>query len=319
MLPVLLFFAFVARSQDHMRLAGYVEMSSQPIADYYLEISIKNGEVNGYSVTGYKSGNRLKAKVVGRMPTASELYIEEVQTGQEGPGIFCYFKAILKLSIYKTTRRWSGSFESRQSNGLVCGMGLMTVMDNAPPLEAIPIGVTAKSAPPPAQGRMKVQQEPGVPSQAAKPVIPKDTAAKKTKIETAAPPPPKPKTAVIVAAAKPPAVPQISLNNCLKSVEWASDNLRLEIWDGKIIDGDVVSVSWNGQLILDRKKLDASHLAFPLTLKKGLNILEIQMFDEGFEAGNSPDIILSDGNRNLPLHISGDNGDRARICVEQVH
>lgn len=312
LLPALLLSGFIARSQEHMRLAGYVEIPAQPLADYYLEISVKNGEVNGYSITGYKSGNRLKAKVIGRMPTASELLIEEVPSNQEGSGVYCYFKAVLKLSVYKTTRRWSGSFESHQSNGLNCGTGLMTIMDNAPPLDPVPSGVK------PSSGRMKVQQE-ATENQQPKPAVKKDTVSSNPKAEAPKVVVQKPK--IVAAPASQPAKVTLlprDTNNCLKTIEWASDNLRLEIWDGVIIDGDVVSVFWNGQIVLDHKKLDENHLSFPLKLKSGSNILEIRMYEEGFEPGNSPYIILSEGSQSVPLHVSGDYNQRARICLERI-
>src|SRR6188768_2653588 len=111
LLSKLLLCCLIAHSQEKMRLAGYVEMPGQPLSDYYLEITVENGEVKGYSITNYKGGSRLKASVVGRMKTASELYIEETKTLDTKEGRaqdYCYFKANLKLSVYRTSRRWSG-------------------------------------------------------------------------------------------------------------------------------------------------------------------------------------------------------------------
>ena len=317
--PLLLLLATVASSQEKMRLAGYVEIPGQPLSDYYLEITVQNGEVKGYSITNYKGGSRLKASVVGRMKTASELYIEETKTLDEKGGRtqdYCYFNANLKLSVYRTSRRWSGPFESKQSDGFSCGNGLMTIMENAPPLDA-PTQIAGPS-------KIKVQQEP--PVVAAKPkavAIPRDSAVSRPKPPQPKPEQPKPEQPKPrpVVAAKPVEVklpPKIDTNNCLKTIEWSSDSLRLEIWDGFTVDGDVVSIHWGDQLILDRKKLGSDKISYVLLVKKGLTFLDIRMFDEGFDPPTTPDITLYDGGKGIPLRVSGSYGDKARVCIDRL-
>jgi hypothetical protein len=322
LLPLLLLLAHTAWSQEKMRLAGYVEMPGIPLTDYYLEITVQNGKVSGFSITNYKGGSRLKASVVGNMKTASELYIEETQNLDdkgERSRDYCYFKANLKLSVYRTSRRWTGPFESKQTDGFSCGNGIMTIMENAPPLDA-PAPIKGNS---PAPTKIRVQQEPPV-TAAPKPkpiAIPKDTLVSAPKPAPPKPEQPKPKPVVAaqpVEVKRPALLMKVDTNNCLRSLEWTSDSLRLEIWDGFMPDGDVVSVYWGGQLILDHKKLGTDKLSFHLPVKSGVNILDIQMFDEGTDPPNTPDITLYDGARNVPLRVSGSYGDKARVCVERA-
>jgi hypothetical protein len=292
-------------------------MPSDPLVSYYLELTITGNSVKGYSITGYKDGNRLKASVTGYFTTPSDLYIRE--TGSlDGPNTmiqtYCYFSAHLKLTVMMNgTKRWNGAFESHQANGTACigSGGVMTVTDNAPPLDvpkAKPIVVKVDVPKPP------VQRPIDTPKPAPKPVVslptppvvvakPKDTI------------PPKPVTIIRQTPPPAPAAPPPAPDSCQRTYDWNSSEFAFDIWDGWTIDGDVVSLSMNGNKFLEHSKLSEKKARFSAPLAKGLNVLYIYLHEEGFDPPNTPNLTLYDGSKTYELSVSGEPGEVARICI----
>jgi hypothetical protein len=305
-------------AQDHRRLAGYVQLPGEPLNSYFLEIDIKGTVVTGYSITNYKTGNRLKASVVGKLSPASELYIEE--TGSlDGPEsrrmAYCYFSAYLKLSVFNGKQRWAGPFDSRQVDGTSCGSGYMTIMENAPPLDEPSKVETAPRG-------MRVQEDSPrpAPTKAAVPVVPPPP---KTDTVKAAPPViPKPRSVVVVPPRveppKPGAGAPVDTNDCLRTIDWDSETFSFDVWDGWAIDGDVISLSIGGKMLLDRVKLSETKQRFNVPLAKGVNIITIFFYEEGFDAPNTPNMTIYDGDKAQILNISGKNGETARICINRT-
>ena len=334
LLPLLLLLLCCnAFAQEHRRLAGYVQLPGEPLSSYYLEITIKGSGVTGYSITDYKGGNRLKASVVGRLSPASELYIEETGSldGPEGRSqTFCYFSAHLKLAVFNGKQRWSGPFDSRQVDGTSCGSGLMTIMENAPPLDD-PKPVPAPRRVSEAPARMRVQEDPPArPTPAPMPVPvpakPQPVPAppkKDTVFITSITEVPKPRPAIVippkrVEPLKPAAPVPVDTNHCLRSYEWNSDSLSFDIWDGWAIDGDIISLSIGGRTLLDHARLSESKQHFSVPLLRGMNILIISLHEEGFDSPNTPNMTIYEGDKVHDLNISGKNGETVRICINRA-
>lgn len=56
-------------------------------------------------------------------------------------------------------------------------------------------------------------------------------------------------------------------------LDHSADQIRVEFWDRTIIDGDVITVTWNGQLVLDHHRVRREHKVLMLDLQKGDNLL----------------------------------------------
>lgn len=296
-----------AQQKKHYRMAGYLTMPGNPLTSYYVEINVNGNEVSGYSITGYEDGNRLKASVKGRFTTPSDLYIQETGSLDDPTSArfqtYCYFSAHLKLTVMMNGKqRWNGTFESRQANGAPCVGGIMNITDDAPPLDPVPKpkpNVTAVPVP-----------------KADPPAKPKKDSVRVVKVDTPKPPPvvvskPKPAVTVVQPAATPPPPP----DSCQRTYDWSSNVLAFDIWDGWTVDGDVVSVSINGQTLLNQSKLSEAKQRFSVSLKPGLNVLYIALHHEGFDPPNTPNLTLFDGSRNYELSVSGVPGEVARICI----
>lgn len=309
-------FSHLAFGQQIHRLAGYVQMPDEPLISYYVQFLVKGKEVSGFTVTDYKEGNRLKAKLVGRYVTPSDLWISEQKPEgeQQQRGLtYCFFHAKLKLSVANGRERWTGNFESIQENGIPCGSGYMTIIDDAPPLDFPAAKKIQVKAPEPPKARP----------------IPRDTIAKAPAPppppkDTVRPPPPPAKKLEIAhvihlgeTKAKPLAPVLPDSNGCARIYNWASDSLVFELWDGFTIDGDVVSLVFNDADILGQTKLNKEKLHFTLPLQKGDNSLLIYFHAEGFEPPNTPNITLFDGVTAYPLNLSGKTGEKLKICIEK--
>ncbi|MEO6830793.1 MAG: hypothetical protein ABI378_01100 [Chitinophagaceae bacterium] len=302
--------------QQIHRLAGYVQMPGEPLMSYYVQFMVKGKEVTGYTVTDYKQGNRLKATLVGKYVTPSDLWIAEKGSldGDSRSGMtYCYFSAHLKLSVANGRERWTGQFESYQENGFSCGGGFMSIIDDAPPLDFSTPKMTARNVEVPT-----VRKVPHDTVKKSEPVIlkpiPKDT----LKVLTPA------KKPEIVAVIHLPEARSVTLpqgppdsNACARSYTWTADSLSFDIWDGWTVDGDVVSVAFNGSMLLDNEKLSGVKKHFSLPLRKGDNTLIVYLHAEGFEPPNTPNLILFDGTKKYELGISGNSGEKVRICFEK--
>jgi hypothetical protein len=295
-----------AAAQNAMRYSGYVQFPDDPLVSYYLELSANGTRVSGYSITGYKTGSRLKASVEGYFKTPSDLIIRETGSldgPENGAQTYCYFAAHLKLTVMMNgQKRWNGAFQSYQRNGVPCGSGTMTVTDNAPPLEKV-------NTPAP-----KIRHaEPPKPVHIAP--APKDT----PKPPPPPPPPPPPRKDTpkkVIRVVEPPrAQPQAPPDSCQRSYRWGSDDFGFDVWDGWKPDGDVVSLRMNGELLLSQRRLGQEKQHFSVQLHPGLNVLYIELGNEGSDPPNTPNLTLFDGSKKYELAVSGAAGEVARICI----
>ncbi len=293
----------VADAQRTIRYSGTVQFGDDPLVSYYLELNVNGSRVTGYSITGYSTGSRLKASVEGYFKTPSDLIIREIGSldGPETPfQTYCYFAAHLKLTIMMNGRhRWNGAFQSYQRNGTPCGNGIMTITDNAPPLEPV-AKVTPKIERPKETRPVRIVAEP------------------KEKPAPSPPPPPAPKKEtpkpIQIILPQAPPKPQAD-DSCQRSYHWSGDDFSFEIWDGWKPDGDVVSVRMNGHEFLNKVQLTQEKQRFNLHLHPGLNVLYIDLFFEGNDPPNTPNLNLIDGSKTYELAISGTAGEVVRICI----
>ncbi len=315
-LALLLLLATGASAQEMHRLSGFVQMSGQDISKYFIQITITDTKITGYSITEDR-GNRLRAMISGSRDPESEMILEESKA--DNPG-YCYFTAKLKLTVVSGRQRWAGSFESHETNGRLCGKGIMTLLDEAPAPETPPVKIAIPKPKPVTTPKpvpvMAVRIDPPKPAP-VKVDTPKPrpaAAAPKPQVVKVDPPKPKP----IVIAAPPPAPPKPKIgDSCGKEYQWQSDSLVFEVWDGWTFDGDVISISVDGKRILDHRKLGQQKERFALPIGRGKHRLDLEFHEEGTEPPNTPNMILHDGTKRYELNISGNQGEKVRICLER--
>lgn len=80
----------------------------------------------------------------------------------------------------------------------------------------------------------------------------------------------------------------------LTDVTVSRNAVTLTFWDHGQVDGDIINIYLNGQLIKADLKLDGSRQSFPVTLMSGQNIFEVEAVNEGSVSPNTASVKISD-------------------------
>ncbi len=99
--------------------------------------------------------------------------------------------------------------------------------------------------------------------------------------------------------------------------EWKSDSCILEIWDGEVVDGDIVTVLFNREMILEGYSLESAKKRIVLPMRRKTNVLEIIAENEGKAPPNTSKVSLSDGSSFYPLLSLLRKGDTATIVLKK--
>jgi hypothetical protein len=89
--------------------------------------------------------------------------------------------------------------------------------------------------------------------------------------------------------------------------------VRIEIWDQTIVDGDVVSLSWNGRPLLDHYMVRREHKTLLLDLQKGENLLIMHAENLGRIPPNTAAIAVYRGDEPEVYILNSDLGKSEAI------
>jgi hypothetical protein len=102
-------------------------------------------------------------------------------------------------------------------------------------------------------------------------------------------------------------------------IEVESDSLQVSIYDNGEIDGDMISIFYNRQLILNNQKLTHKSIKIDLVLDSLKAANEITMFAEnlGLIAPNTALLVIDDGKNKFELRISSSLEKNATIKIRR--
>lgn len=304
------------------KFTGYIYIPGSAPSTYIAEYNLSaKGDIDGYTLTGSRDGV-LKAKLVGRVERNGNVFIKETESLDEKPltGMYyCFFSAYLAKGTHDGKVVYSGKFESYQTNGNPCEGGTMVLTDVTPlpPVpkpkpKPVPPPPPPPSPPPPPPPPPPPSPKPVSATPPAKPV--EDTVAVVREAPQSKPAPvPKPVPKPIQPAAAPLPVRDTLAREPL--FVWQSDSLVMEIWDGYEEDGDVISLSFDGEEILHHYKLlrnGKRRLSFYLSPGK-VHHLQIRFWEAGNIPPNTPSIIFTDGQTHMKRALSGRYGEKLDI------
>jgi hypothetical protein len=108
-------------------------------------------------------------------------------------------------------------------------------------------------------------------------------------------------------------------NVIAKVIEVNSDSLRIDVYDNGEIDGDMISVFYNKQLILYNQKLTHRSIHIDLTLEPGKEYNEISMFAEnlGLIPPNTALMVIYDGKDKYSVPVSSSMEKNATIRIKK--
>jgi len=108
-------------------------------------------------------------------------------------------------------------------------------------------------------------------------------------------------------------------NIITQELEFDSDSLRVDLYDNGEIDGDMISLFYNRQLVLNNQKLTHKSVRIDLVLDKTKENNEISMFAEnlGLIPPNTALMTITDGKNKYEVRISSSLEKNATIRLKR--
>jgi hypothetical protein len=105
----------------------------------------------------------------------------------------------------------------------------------------------------------------------------------------------------------------------VKTYDWHSDTVVIDIWDGGNVDGDRVTILFNGKNYLNNYSLlkQKKNLKIPLS-DNAINTLAIIAGNEGTDPPNTASLMLTDGNIHYSVLAYNKTGDQAIIKIKKA-
>jgi hypothetical protein len=97
-------------------------------------------------------------------------------------------------------------------------------------------------------------------------------------------------------------------NSVVKTIEIEKENFRVDLYDNGDIDGDTVSLFYNGALLMAKKRLSDRAISFDLNFDNNKPINELTMYAEnlGEIPPNTALMIVTDGSKRYEVRITSD-------------
>lgn len=97
-------------------------------------------------------------------------------------------------------------------------------------------------------------------------------------------------------------------SDVIKTIEITNATFKVDLYDNGDIDGDSVSLFYNGKLVLSRKRLTDKPISLTLDADNGKSINELTMYAEnlGIIPPNTALMIVTDGDKRYEVRIASD-------------
>ncbi len=108
-------------------------------------------------------------------------------------------------------------------------------------------------------------------------------------------------------------------NVVLNEIEVESDSLKISLYDNGEIDGDIISIFYNKQLILNSQKLTHKSIKINLLLDSLKTTNEISMFAEnlGLIPPNTALMVIEDGKNRYEISLSSSLEKNATVRIKR--
>ncbi len=103
-----------------------------------------------------------------------------------------------------------------------------------------------------------------------------------------------------------------------KQIEWNSDSCTIEVWDGGVIDGDIVTILLNDAPMLSKYTLAKAHKQLRVALTQTTNTITVVAEDEGINPPNTAELSLQDGSINHRMTAFNKKGEKAVIVIKKI-
>jgi hypothetical protein len=287
----------VCAQVKNITLKGFIAVPGGESFSYKLVFTDSADIVNGYSLTYLHEGKETKALITGTVDKAARTFhFRETEIvynhGFESQGTMCLINAKLNY-VHKTDANvLTGRLNSADLSNTDCGSGSVTFINEDGINELFANAVAEAPAP------------------AAKPQPPH---GKVTKIIIEEPREERPVAAPVKTG------PDEVTSGKDKYYNWTSDTVKMYVWDGGNIDGDKITVRFNGRVVLDKYTLTASKKAvFLLASNDKTDEVTITADNEGNEPPNTANVQLWDGDKKYDLLVYNPIGQTGIIRIKKT-
>ncbi|HPH86333.1 MAG TPA: hypothetical protein PLC48_12775 [Ferruginibacter sp.] len=303
--------------------------------DYVLELEVNGNNVTGYSYTYFKDAGKnyyTICKLTGFIDKPKK-YIEVTEierTKTNIPNTIRNCFQVHKLTYFKQgdTETIEGKWDPAPNQLGGCGFGSTvltrrTLAKNFPGYNNSPSKTIAKKP----ILKEKIQPE----TTRVKPVVPAAPVVKKPVIKK--PPVPAKKEMVLVpkkGSVKQDTQPELTLpeaikpapeksctlpagfekrnNTVLKTIKVENKKVRVDLYDNGEVDGDSISLFYNGKLLLSHKRLSEKPITLDISVDDDKEMNELVMYAEnlGTIAPNTALMIVTDGPKRYEVRITSD-------------
>jgi hypothetical protein len=104
-------------------------------------------------------------------------------------------------------------------------------------------------------------------------------------------------------------------NSLLKTIEVENETFRVDLYDNGEIDGDTISLMYNGKTLLSNKRLSDKAITLTLSAEKNQQVNELVMYAEnlGSIPPNTALMVVTDGNNRYEVRITSDTQKNGAI------
>jgi hypothetical protein len=296
--------------------------------EYVLELETRGTVVTGYSYTYFNDGGnryyticRLKGKLNKKSRYVEVTEIERTKTNVPNRIRNCF--QTHKLTYFKQgdTQMLEGSWIPAPNQEGDCGYGTTTLTrrvlkknttlfnnTNARTIPKVNKQPDAKTVTKNLTDKNKTIAPPVVknnkPAVVAPPVV-KPMAPVKAEADTDKP-------AIVKTDNEIKKRPEINFekrnNNILKTIEIENETFKVDLYDNGDIDGDSISLFFNGKLVLSHKRLSDKSISLTLKVENSRDVNELVMYAEnlGTIPPNTALMVVTDGPNRYEVRISSD-------------
>lgn len=278
-------------------LKGFLGVQGGYSYTYKLVFTDSAGYLKGHAYTYLTEGKEVKAAITGFLDRANHvLSFKETNIvynhGFESTTTICLITAALKLRKgLDGNEVYIGAISSADAGNVYCGEGTIS----------IPANEEFKNL-------MAVAETPAQPVKTVAPPAPRKPM--KIVYDTVSMAPP-------TREVKAPPVnnePEKITAGTEKVIDWYSDTVVVEVWDGGILDGDNISVFYNGTVVLNKYTLAKGHKRITTLISPtGIDELTFLANHEGNQPPNTANVTLVDGQNRLELFVYNSIGQKAVI------
>lgn len=289
---LLLIGAFSARSQSGTyTLKGNLYIKGGDKFPYQLVFNITGNNIVGYSVTKWPNGVEPRVKIRGEIDKKLHTlaYTETaVITALPLAGNLCFVDTKMRYELRGGRYFIFGTFKGKDKNGRVCGEGAVEFEEPYVPGSLFyPDSGTAKKSVHSQQPSQPTKQK-TITTPGTQDTIPTDEVVNGYHKITEG-------------------VPQ--------RLTWNSDYCSIKVWDGGVIDGDVISILLNGKEVLTNYTLAKTKKQLFLALSEKINTITIVAGAEGTASPNTAQMILNDGPIEHKIMTFNKEGKTASIII----